>query len=106
MTREELNEKKQQAIFKEQNKEQIKKIVKKITKILLIILILGTIFFSYTTYISSVKIKVREYRITNKKIPESFNGTKIIQISDLHYGTTMFESNLKDIVKKVNVKES
>ena len=30
MTREELNEKKQQAIFKEQNKEQIKKIVKKI----------------------------------------------------------------------------
>ena len=102
MTREELNEKKQQAIFKEQNKEQIKKIVKKITKVLLIILILGTIFFSYTTYISSVKIKVREYRITNKKIPESFNGTKIIQISDLHYGTTMFESNLKDIVKKVN----
>mgnify|MGYP004701338667 FL=1 len=102
MTREELNEKKQQAIFKEQNKEQIKKIVKKITKVLLIILILGTIFFSYTTYISSVKIKVREYRITNKKIPEPFNGTKIIQISDLHYGTTMFESNLKDIVKKVN----
>ena len=36
MTREELNEKKQQAIFKEQNKEQIKKIVKKITKVLLI----------------------------------------------------------------------
>ena len=50
MTREELNEKKQQAIFKEQNKEQIKKIVKKITKVLLIILILGTIFFSYICF--------------------------------------------------------
>ena len=64
MTREQLNEEKQQEIFKEQNKENIKKIVKKVMKILLIILVIGTIFFSYTTYVSSVKIKVREYRIS------------------------------------------
>lgn len=102
MTREQLNEEKQQEIFKEQNKENIKKIVKKVMKILLIILVIGTIFFSYTTYISSVKIKVREYRITEKKIPASFNGLKIIQLTDLHYGTTMFNENVKDIVKMTN----
>lgn len=102
MTREQLNEEKQQEIFKEQNKENIKKIVKKVMKILLIILVIGTIFFSYTTYISSVKIKVREYRITDKKIPASFNGLKIIQLTDLHYGTTMFNENVKDIVKMTN----
>lgn len=102
MTREQLNEEKQQEIFKEQNKENIKKIVKKVMKILLIILVIGTIFFSYTTYISSVKIKVREYRITDKKIPASFNGLKIIQLTDLHYGTTMFNENVKNIVKMTN----
>lgn len=102
MTREQLNEEKQQEIFKEQNKENIKKIVKNVMKILLIILVIGTIFFSYTTYISSVKIKVREYRITDKKIPASFNGLKIIQLTDLHYGTTMFNENVKDIVKMTN----
>lgn len=102
MTREQLNEEKQQEIFKEQNKEIIKKIVKKVMKILLIILVIGTIFFSYTTYVSSVKIKVREYRITEKKIPASFNGLKIIQLTDLHYGTTMFNENVKDIVKMTN----
>ena len=102
MTREQLNEEKQQEIFKEQNKENIKKIVKKVMKILLIILVIGTIFFSYTTYVSSVKIKVREYRITEKKIPASFNGLKIIQLTDLHSGTTMFNENVKDIVKMTN----
>ena len=102
MTREQLNEEKQKEIFKEQNKENIKKIVKKVMKILLIILVIGTIFFSYTTYVSSVKIKVREYRITEKKIPASFNGLKIIQLTDLHYGTTMFNENVKDIVKMTN----
>lgn len=102
MTREQLNEEKQQEIFKEQNKENIKKIVKKVMKILLIILVIGTIFFSYTTYISSVKIKIREYRITDKKIPASFNGLKIIQLTDLHYGTTMFNENVKNIVKMTN----
>ena len=71
-------------------------------KILLIILVIGTIFFYYTTYVSSVKIKVREYRITEKKIPASFNGLKIIQLTDLHYGTTMFNENVKDIVKMTN----
>lgn len=48
-------------------------------------------------------ISTREYRIINKKIPDSFNGTKIVQFSDLHYGTTMIEENLSDIKKKINI---
>ena len=104
MTREELNNEKQEKIIKEEKKEATKKIVKKTIKWLIIILIIGISFFSYTTYISSVKVKVREYRITDNKIPASFNGTKIIQLSDLHYGTTMFINNLSDIVNKVNVR--
>ena len=102
MTREELNEKKQSEIYTEEKKEKRKKIIKKILKTILILIIFFTIFFFYTTYISTVKIKTREYRIINKNIPDSFNGTKIIQISDLHYGSTMFEENLKEIIKLSN----
>lgn len=102
MTRQEINQDKQKEIFKERNKEIIKKVTKISVKLLLVITILSTIFFSYTTYVSSVKIHTREYRVINKKIPDNFNGTKIVQFSDLHYGTTMSLENLKEIVKMIN----
>ena len=102
MTREEINQKKQKEIFKERNKEIAKKITKTTIKTMLIIFIIGTLFFTYTTYISTVKIHTREYRIINNKIPTNFNGTKIIQFSDLHYGSTITIKKVKEIVKKIN----
>ena len=103
MTREEISKEKHKDLLKEQKKEKAKNIIKKIIKIALFIIIITTAFFFYTTYISTVMISTREYRIINKKIPDSFNGTKIVQFSDLHYGTTMIEENLTDIKKKINI---
>lgn len=105
MTREERSNEKHKDFFEEQNKEKIKNTVKKIVKVLLIISTLSALFFSYTTYISTAKITIREYRIKNKKIPSEFNGFKIIHFSDLHYGTTMSENNLLDIKKKINIRK-
>lgn len=102
MTREEINESKQKEIFKEQNIEKTKKIIKTIVKVTLIVAVLAFLFFTYTSYISTTKVHVREYRITNKKIPESFNGIKIVHFSDLHYGTTIDYDNLKTIIDKMN----
>lgn len=102
MTREELNQEKQSEIFKEQNKEIIKRIVKITIKTIVIITIVSTIFFTYTTYISTLKIHVREYRTIEKELPNDFNGLKIIQFSDLHYGSTMYIEDLKKIVKQIN----
>ena len=103
MTREEISKEKHKDLLKEQKKKKEKNIIKKIIKIALFIIIITTAFFFYTTYISTVMISTREYRIINKKIPDSFNGTKIVQFSDLHYGTTMIEENLSDIKKKINI---
>lgn len=103
MTREEISKEKHKAFLKEQKKEKTKNIIKKIIKITLFITVITTLFFFYTTYISTVMISIREYRIINKKIPDSFNGTKIVHFSDLHYGTTMIEENLSDIKKKINI---
>ena len=102
MTREELNEEIQKEIEKEQNTENRKKIIKLILKILFIVIVFSVSFYSYTTYISTVKIGVREYRIKNKKISDNFNGLKIIHLSDLHFGSTMFNENVKHIKKLSN----
>ena len=102
MTREELNKAIQNEINEEQNSKKKRNIIKFIIKTIVFAIIFFTLFFTYTTYISTVKIGVREYRIKNKKIPEALNGMKIIQISDLHYGSTMFNNNVRSLQKMVN----
>lgn len=102
MTRKERNAEKQKEIFQEQNKNEIRHTLKIVFIGTIIFAILCALFFSYTTYISTVKIGVREYRIKSEKLPESFNGLKIVQISDLHYGSTMFYENVKKIINMTN----
>lgn len=102
MTREELNQAIQEEIAEENNAKRKKKIIKFIIKILIFTIIFFTLFFAYTTYISTVQIGVKEYRIKNKKIPDSFKGLKIIQFTDLHYGTTMFNTDVEKIEKMMN----
>ncbi|MBR1936540.1 MAG: metallophosphoesterase [Bacilli bacterium] len=102
MTREELNEDIQKEIIKEERQAKIKKIIKMTFKYTLILILALTAFFSYNSFIATKKIKVREYRIKNQKIPDSFNGTKIIQFSDLHLGTTMQIKDLNNLIKLIN----
>lgn len=102
MTREELNQDKQQEIIDEENRQTRKKIVILSLKIIFIIIFLFISFYLYATYISTGILVVKEKRITNSKIPDSFNGLKIIHFSDLHYGSTIFLEDVKDLVKTIN----
>lgn len=63
--------------------------------IITFIILLTTIYYPYT-------FEVREYKIQNKNIPDSFVGLKIVHFSDVHYGTTIKENEFKNIVKKIN----
>lgn len=105
MTREELNRDIQDELIKEENKSKRKKIIIFLIKTILILTILSILFFTYTTYISTVKTEVREYRIINEKIPDAFNGLKIIQISDLRFGSTFFSDDVKKVKKMINVRK-
>ena len=102
LTRSERNEEKQTEIIKEENREIRKKIVISCFKIIIIIILLSITFYLYTTYISSKIIDVKEERIINEKLPTNFNGLKIIQISDIHYGSTIFIKDIKKLVELVN----
>lgn len=102
MTREELNENKQEAIFKEENRKKTKKIAIKVFKFSLIFIIIFYAFFIYIKYVSTGSIIVKETRITNSTIPSSFNGIKIIHFSDVHYGSNIDINKTKELIEIIN----
>lgn len=71
-------------------------------KITLILIILISSLFLYSRYLGPKGLKVKEYAITDSKIPSNFYGLKIVQISDIHYKVTTTKEDLKKIVKEIN----
>lgn len=102
MTREELNQEKQQEIFSEERHEKRKRMTIFVFKLCFAIVICFVAFYTYTTFVSSKLLTVKEHRIINEKLPDNFNGLKVIQFSDLHYGTTVFVDDLKNVVSEIN----
>ena len=96
-TRQEKNKKIQDEITKEKHQERMKKIVKVIS----IILIISLTILSYGMFIGSRYTFVNEHKITDKKIPNSFHGLKIVQISDLLY-PSLKSNDLDKLTKKIN----
>lgn len=86
------------------NTEQIKEkkehpILKKTILTILFIII------ALLIYISSIEhmfINIKEYKIESTNIPNSFDGLKIVHFSDIHYGTTVDNKKLNQIVNKIN----
>ena len=96
-TRQEKNKKIQDEITKEKHQKRMKKIVKVIS----IILIISLTILSYGMFIGSRYTFVNEHKITDKKIPDSFHGLKIVQISDLLY-PSLKSNDLDKLTKKIN----
>ena len=70
-------------------------------RVFIIVLIL-TFFIIYIHKIEPSFITTKEYAITNSKIPPSFEGFKIAHFSDIHFGRTTNENEIKTVVKKIN----
>ena len=70
-----------------------------------IFLFLGFIFILtciYSFIICPNYFKAREYKVESTRLPSSFNGLKIVQFADIHYGTTINKKQLDKIVNKIN----
>ena len=70
--------------------------------IFIILFLILIVCFLYARYISTTGLIVKEYKVSSNKIPENFNGVKIVHISEIHYGSTTFMKDIKRLVKKVN----
>ena len=88
-----------------ENKRKKEKSIKKksfLKKLLFILIGILLILGIWGKFIEPNLLTVKEYNIKNDNIPNSFNGVKIIQFSDLHYGIGNGEKKLTNIVNKIN----
>lgn len=104
-SREEKNKDKQKEIEFEKNKEKVKKIVFLIIKIFIFTFLLLTFLFYYNKYVLNAGLIVNEEEVINEKIPTDISGLKIIQFSDLHYGSTVSLTEVDSLVKTINLRK-
>ena len=76
--------------------------MKKIIITLIIIILLISSILLYSRFIATKGLKIKEYKVVNTKITDSYHGLKIVHLSDIHYGSTISEKELNNIVDKIN----
>ncbi len=97
-SREEKNKK----YVDEINREKAFRITKIILKILLTIIVIFALIFSYAKFYEPNQLETHEYLIRDITIPEEFNGTKILHMSDILYGTIK-EDKLQKISEEIKL---
>lgn len=103
-SREEKNKDIQEQIEEEKAYQRRKKIIKTFLKTTIIVVTVFFIIYFYTYYSSTKGIVVKEKRLVEERLPSSFRSVKIIQFSDLYYGTTIYQDELKNLVKQINLR--
>ena len=83
--------------------DQMKRIIKIIIKIILLLLIIATIIYLYSKYINPIGFKVKERTLYSNQLPQNFDGLKVVQISDIHYKTTIKKNDLIKIINQINL---
>lgn len=85
-----------------QEKEEVKKINPFLKFFLKFILLITISFLVYSILIEPKLFHVKEYKLVEETLPDSFHGLKIIQISDINYGSTFTAKDLEQITEKIN----
>lgn len=70
--------------------------------IILSLILIGILCIIYARFIGTTGLKVYEKAIISEYLPEEYDGLKIVQFTDLHYGSTINLKELKTIVKRIN----
>ena len=71
-------------------------------KVVFLIIILISSLILYSRYLGTKGLEVKEYSIIDSKLPSSFYGFKIVQISDIHYKVTTTKEDLESMVEEIN----
>lgn len=79
-----------------------KNIKKKKHNILIYFILVIALLFLYSKYIEPYNLTIKEYKIENKYLPNSFDGIKIVHFSDVHLESTVDIKYLDKIVNLIN----
>ena len=97
-TEQKLKEEKKEELQEKKEKAKIK-----LKKGLWLIVLLFALTLVYAFTIEPYRLQVHEHLVTTTKdITENYNGLKIVHFSDLHYGSTIKENELKKVVDTIN----
>ena len=96
-------EEKNKIYVDEINKEKTIKIAKIILKTLGVILIIFTILFLYIRFYEPYTYQTNEYVIKDIKIPDNFNGVKVLHFTDLLYGSTITNKDIEKLKNEINL---
>lgn len=80
-----------------EEKRKKRKLKWQVKLFIIIILIIIYVFF-----IGTKEIFIKEYKVSTNKISDKMHGLKILQISDLHFGSSVNKNDVKKLVKKAN----
>ena len=75
---------------------------KKLFIIICSILVCVLLIIVYCRYKATSGLKIKEYKVTDSSLPQSFHGVKVVQLSDIYFGNTVNIKYLKQIVSSVN----
>ncbi len=76
--------------------------LKKKYRVLLTILLAFASLILWSRYISTSGLTIKEYKVSNKNIPKSFEGLKVVHFTDVHYSRTINKKELTSFVNEVN----
>lgn len=96
-------EEKNKVYVDEINKEKTIKIAKIILKALGIILIIFTLLFLYVRFYEPYTYQTKEYVIKDIRIPDTFNGVKVLHFTDLLYGSTITNKDIEKLKKEIDL---
>ncbi|NEW80925.1 MAG: metallophosphoesterase [Mariniphaga sp.] len=74
-------------------------------KLIIRLLIISGLFFLSYSFFESRWIKITEIEIKSVDVPDSFDGSKIVFISDIHRGPFLSAQRLSGIVDRINAIE-
>ena len=83
------------------NKEKTKKVLKIFLKTIGALLIVFASLFLYSYFIEINLFKTNEYILKDSLIPNDFNGTKILHLTDILYGKTISKKELDKIKEEI-----
>ncbi len=82
--------------------DQVEKKKISIFKIIIIIGVVLIMCLLYSRFISTYGLIVKEYPIKTSRLDNHYDGLKIVQFSDFHYGSTVGLKELKNTIAKIN----
>jgi len=75
--------------------------LKRKTKRLLILLTIGIVLLAYSS-LETRWVKITPVAIESHDIPKSFDGKRIVFVSDIHHGAALSRERVKKLVERIN----